>query len=169
MKDFTRPDEGMALAVDAAIEMEAFSGCVLAWQHLQMHAVPQSVAMRVLSQNGPRRASNSNGQGAFLERLSSNRDQVAGHSTELAAAGLGTVLKFRVPRTNNTLSETIDQAIEMLGVHNRFYAEALLRIHAVKTPVIMRVLFDVARRRSIASPTTFPAPARGGIRLLHSV
>lgn len=169
MKDFTRPDEGMALAVDAAIEMEAFSGCVLAWQYLQMHAVPQSVAMRVLSQNGPRRSSHSNGQDAFLERLASRREQAAEHSTELAAAGLGTVLKFRVPRTNKTLSETIDQAIEMLGIHNRFYAEALLRIHAVKTPVIMRVLFDVAHRRNITFPIAPLAPARGGIRLLHSV
>ena len=168
MKDFTRPDEGMALAVDAAIEMEASSGCALAWQYLQMHAVPQGVTMRVLSPNGPRRASNSNGQGAFLESPSANREQVAEHSTELAAAGLGIVLKFRVPRTNNTLSETIDQAIEMLGVHNRFYAEALLRIHAVKTPVIMRGLFDVKRRRSITHPTTPLAPARA-IRLLYSV
>lgn len=168
MKDFTRPDEGMALVVDAAIDMEAFSGCVLAWQYLHMHAVPPGVAMRVLSQNGPRRTSNSNGQRTSLERPSANRGQVAEHSTELAEARLGAVLKFRIPRKNITLSETIDQAIEMMGIHNRYYAEALLRIHAVKTPVIMRVLFDVARRRGIASPTTPLAPARA-IRLLHSV
>ncbi|MTW10129.1 hypothetical protein GM658_05895 [Pseudoduganella eburnea] len=168
MKDFTRPDEGMALVVDAAIDMEAFSGCVLAWQYLHMHAVPQGVALRVLSQNGPRRASHSNGQRASLERPSAHREQVAEHSTEVAAAGLGAVLKFRIPRTNITLSETIDQAIEMMGVHNRYYAEALLRIHAVKTPVIMRVLFDAARRRSIGFPTTPLVPARG-IRLLHAV
>lgn len=167
MKDFTRPDEGMALAVDAAIEMEAFSGCVLAWQYLQMHAVPEDVMMRVLSQNGPRRASKSNSQGILLERRSIDREQVAELATELAAAGLGTILKFRVPRTNK-LSETIDQAIGLMAIHNRFYAEAFLRIHAVKTPVIMRVLFDVARRRSVVSPTSPLAPART-IRLLHSV
>lgn len=168
MIDFTRPDVGMALAVDAAIEMEAFSGCVLAWQYMQWHAVPQSVAMRVLSQNGPRRASNSNDQSRLLVRHSANLEQFsAEHATESSAAGVGTILKFNVPRTNKTLSETIDQAIKMMGVHNRFYAEAFLRIHAVKTPVIMRVLFDVARRRRIAYPTTALAPARG-TRLLHS-
>ena len=63
MKDFTRPDEGMALAVDKAIEMESSSGCILAWQYLHMHAVPPGVAMRVLSQIGPRRASSSSIQG----------------------------------------------------------------------------------------------------------
>lgn len=98
----------------------------------------------------------------------SERRESAEQATKLAATGLRTVLKFRVPRTNITLSETIDQAIEMVGAHNRCYAEALLRIHAVKTPVIMGVLFDVARRRSIGSPTIPLAPARG-IRLLHSV
>lgn len=167
MKDFTRPDEGMALAVDAGIEMEASSGCALAWQYLHMHDVPQEVAMRVLSQNGPRRASKSNGQAMLLERRPTAREDVADHPTELTAAGLGAILKFRVPRTNK-LCETIDQAIALMGIHNRFYAEAFLRIHAVKTPVIMRVLFDVARRRSVAAPIIPPVPVRG-IRLLHSV
>ncbi|MBA5607722.1 hypothetical protein H3H36_20405 [Duganella sp. FT3S] len=168
MQDFTRPDEGMALAVDAAIEMESFSGCILALQYMHSYAVPPSVAMRVLSQTGPRRAPNPHGQGTFLERYPVNREQVAEAATGFRAAGLGTILKFRVPRINNALSETIDQAITMMGVHNRFYAEALLRIHAVKTPVIMRVLFDVVRRRSIAPPTT-PLALPRGTRLLYSV
>ncbi|KQZ32378.1 hypothetical protein [Duganella sp. Root1480D1] len=168
MKDFTRPDEGMALAVDTAIKMATSSGCLLTWQYLQMHAVPKGVATRVLSQNGPRRASTSNGRDMLREQGPANGEEGAEQATKLAATGLRTVLKFRLPRTNITLSETIDQAIEMMGVHNRFYAEALLRIHAVQTPVIMRVLFDAARRRSIASPTIPLAPARG-IRLLHSV
>ncbi|WP_342114467.1 hypothetical protein [Pseudoduganella sp. OTU4001] len=159
MKDVTRPNEGMALVVYAAIEMDASFGCVFAWQHMQMHAVPQCVAMRVLSLLGPRRASTSNGRRSI--------EQV--HVTEHAAkrAGLATVIKFQVPRINTKLSDTIDQAIEMMGMHNRFYAEALLRIHAVKTPAIMRVLFDAKRRRRIASLLVPPPPAHR-LRLLHT-
>lgn len=167
MKDFTRPDEAMALAVDAAIEMEASSGCVLAWQYLQVHAVPQYVAIRVLSQNGPRRALNSNDQNILLDRRSAKHAPIPEFATALDVAGFGAILQFPVSRTNHKLSETIDRAIEMMGIHSRFYAEALLRIHAVKTPVIMRVLFDVARRRSIALPSTSLAPVRR-IRALHS-
>jgi len=168
VKDFTRPDECMALAVDAAIELEASSGCVLAWQYLHMHAVPQGVSMRVLSHNGPRRALGSDVQRALLERRLADRGSAADPAAEPNQAGAANVLKFHVPRTNSKLSDIIDQAIEMMGVHNRFYAEALLRIHAVKTPVIMRVLFDVANRRAIAQQGPRPAPARG-MRLLHSV
>lgn len=168
MKDFTRPDEGMACAVDAAIAMEASSGCILAWQYLQMHAVPQGVAMRVLSQLGLRRASNSNSQDLLLERHSTEQGHVTEHAAKLTATGLGSVLKFHVPRTNTKLSDTIDHAIEMMGVHNRFYAEALLRIHAVKTPAIMRVLFDEKRRRRSTLPSVRPALAHG-LRLLHPV
>lgn len=168
MKDFTRPDKGMALAVNAAIDMEASSGCVRAWQYLQMHAVPQGVATRVLSRLGPRRASISNGQNLPLERHSIEQELVTEPATIRAPAGLGTVLNSHAPRTNTKLSDMIDQAIDMMGVHNRFYAEALLRIHAVKTPAIMRVLFDAKRRRRIVSPSVHPAPAHG-VRLLHLV
>lgn len=160
MKDFTRPDEGMAMAVDTAIELDASSGCVLAWQYLNMHAVPQCVGMRVLSQNGPRRTPGADDQAMLLERRSTGSTPKLGHATELDVAGCGNVLKFHVRRTNSKLASTIDHAIEMAAVHNRFYAEALLRIHAVKTSVIMRVLFDETRRRSISAQTTRLAPVR---------
>jgi len=116
MKDFTRPDEAMALAVDAAIEMEASSGCVLAWQYLQVHAVPQYVAIRVLSQNGPRRALNSNDQNILLDRRSAKHAPIPEFATALDVAGFGAILQFPVSRTNHKLSETIDRAIEMMGV-----------------------------------------------------
>jgi len=168
MKDFTRPDESMALAVDAAIELEESSGCILAWQYLHMHSVPQGVSMRVLSHNGPRRAPGSDVQRVLLERRMADRSSAVDPEAEADRARCANDLKFHVPRMNSKLSETIDQAIEMMGVHNRFYAEALLRIHAVKTPVIMRVLFDVANRRAIAQQGPRPAPTRR-MRLLHSV
>jgi hypothetical protein len=165
MKDFTRPDAGTALAVDEAIEMEASSGRLLAWQYMHTHAVPPSVAARVLSQNGPRRALISDGQERSLNRRTGK--QVAQHVLTSATAELGTILKLPVPRTDQKLSETIDLAIEMMGTRSRFYAEALLRIHAVRTPVIMRVLFNTQRRRTLPSPITRLAPVIG-IQILKS-
>jgi len=166
MKDFTRPDAGTALAVDEAIEMEASSGRLLAWQYMHTHAVPQSVAARVLSQNGPRRALISDGQEISLDRRT-DRKQGVQHVPASATAKLGTILKLPVPRTDHKLSETIDLAIEMMGTRSRFYAEALLRIHAVRTPVIMRVLFNTQCRRTLPSPITLLAPGVG-IQILKS-
>jgi len=160
MKDFTRPDAGTALAVDEAIEMEASSGRLLAWQYMHTHAVPQRVAARVLSQNGPRRALISDGQEISLDRRT-DRKQVAQHVLASARAELGSVLKLPLPRTDLKLSETIDLAIEMMGTRSRFYAEALLPIHAVRTPVIMRVLFNVQRRRTLPAPISRLAPPSG--------
>ena len=77
MSDFTRPDERMAKAVDEAIEMEVFSGCVLAWKHLHTHAVPHGVAMRVLSQDGPRRATDSHVPALRLASRVSAQDLLA--------------------------------------------------------------------------------------------
>jgi len=160
MKDLTRPDLATALAVEEAIEMEASSGRFLAWHYMRSHAVPQCVALRVLSKTGPRRALNSVGQDVALDRRSVSK-QVAKHAPASATEEPGSILKLPVLRTDHQLSETIDLAIEMMGIRSRFYAEALLRIHAVRTPVIMRVLFNAQRRRTLPAPISRLAPPSG--------
>jgi hypothetical protein len=168
MDNFNRPDEGMAFAVDVAIKLDASSGYVPAWKHLQLHAVPRGVAIRVLSKDGPRRIAISHDKETPLDRRSNRHEITDVHGAQPNAAEPGNVLKFHVPRTNHALANIINQAIEMIGVHNRFYAEAFLRIHAVKSPVIMRVLFDANRRRKAAPQAARATPTRG-IGVLHAV
>lgn len=114
MSDFTRPDERMAKAVDEAIEMEVFSGCVLAWKHLHTHAVPHGVAMRVLSQDGPRRAKDSHEPALRLASRVSAQDLLA-EPVLVQVVQCGSVRHFPRSGTARDQAGVIDHAIRMVA------------------------------------------------------
>lgn len=136
MTNDLRKDQQTALAVAAALDIDILWGCVKAWRHMRMREVPRHVALRVLSQGGPRRGTDARHPGSRPDRLRQSIPCVSARSPTAPA-----------PRSNVELATIIDQALVLLERHDRHYAEEFLRMHCVGTATIMRVLYAPNRRR----------------------
>lgn len=148
MDGYKRKNRQMAQAVSAGLNVDILWGCVSAWAHMRSHDVPRDVALRVLSKAGPRRDSDEEHpalRDARMAQRPTSRRLAQGTDTVRAPA---LARRFPLPRTNHDLARLIDSAIQLMAVRNRHYAEALLRMYAIQTPTIMRVLFDTRHRRA---------------------
>lgn len=151
MTDDQRKDQQTALAVAAGLDIDVLWGCVKAWRHMRMREVPRHVALRVLSQGGPRRATDARQPPSDQDRLRRSMPQVGARCPAAPA-----------PRSNVELATIIDQALLLLERHDRHYAEEFLRMHSVGTATIMRVLYDPNRRRGETRRPQAERAAHGG-------
>ncbi len=141
MNDDQRHDQHTSLAVAAALDIDILWGPVKAWRHMRMREVPRHVALRVLSREGPRRSGDPQHPALGDDRVRKSIPQLSARSPAVRAhAGCA--------RSNSELATIIDQALVLLGRHDRHYAEEFLRMHCVGTATIMRVLYDPSRRRA---------------------
>lgn len=148
----------MTQVINAGLNLDILWGCVNAWAYMRSRNVPRPVALRVLSKAGPRRAADEEHPAVRDSRLAP--PPVAEAPTQREAARVA-VRPFPLPRTNHELASLIDHAIQLMTVRNRHYAEALLRIYSVDTPTIMRVLFDMRRRRVMGRHPRLALQLRG--------
>lgn len=129
-----RSDSQRARVIDAALQLDAQWGCVSAWHYLRRRGVHRPTAMRVLSKAGPRRQADSVHPAVrdALERTTTTGEHT---QAELKA------------RTNVAAAWAVERAIDCAATQGRHYAEGLLRIYALDTATVMRVLNEPHRRR----------------------
>lgn len=106
--------------------------------------VPVAVALRVLLPQGQRRATDASPTVSDDEILRGQLPHIA-QRRELTVAPLEGRL---LPRTNHKMAAVYDQAVRLLAMRGRDYAEAYLRLYPARTDTIMRVLYDRGRRRA---------------------
>ncbi|AVR96151.1 hypothetical protein [Pseudoduganella armeniaca] len=144
-----RRDAYRARVVDAALQLDAHWGCVSAWHYLLRRGVPRAIAMRVLSKTGPRREADSVHPAV--------RDALA----RVPEVGIAQRAASETPasehvRTNVAAAWAVERAIDHAATQGRYYAESLLRMYALDTATVMRVLNEPHRRRRRHPPRQPP-------------
>jgi len=131
-----------AKVINAAIEVDGLWGCVRAWQYLRERGMSATVALRVLSKQGPRRSTDSV-HPAVRDALARQPEQ--GMLQRSHGSGAGPQTEIR--RSNVATALAVEHAVNLSATAGRHYAESLLRIYGLDTATVMRVLFQPHRRR----------------------